>query len=133
MNEKTIDEALAHYVEAALFSANDESDERGGVPLDSNYTADDIDPDTLAAMRDDVAQFLRENWDDIQTWPGNGPEGTTATQQAGHDLWFTRNGHGVGFWEPEWPKPAGDRLDAAAKQLGECWLYVGDDGRIHLV
>ena len=24
--------------------------------------------------------------------------------QAGHDFWLTRNGHGAGFWDGDWPK-----------------------------
>ena len=41
------------YVETALWSSTDNSDETGGEPLDRNYGLEDIDPETLARMRQD--------------------------------------------------------------------------------
>lgn len=40
--------------------------------------------------------------------------------QAGHDLWLTRNGHGVGFWDrPEiYGRELADELTRAAKAVG---------------
>lgn len=113
---------LSAYMVAALWSSNDESDERGGEPMDNNYGIEDIAPETVEKMRADVVKFLAENAADI----GDREE------QAGHDLWMTRNGHGVGFWEtPDWPQEAGERLTRAAKAMGETSLYVGDDGMIY--
>lgn len=55
-------------------------------------------------------------------------------EQAGHDLWLTRQGHGVGFWD----RPAfygadlAQRLTAYAEALGECdydrepWDYADE-------
>jgi len=51
--------------------------------------------------------------------------------RAGHDFWLTRNGHGAGFWDGDWPDDAGGRLTEASKKYGEFNLYVGDDGLIH--
>lgn len=125
MHNFNIDEVLEHYIIAALWSTNDESDPSGGEPLDRNYTKDNIHPDTIFEMRQDVERFVNENWQDLQTWKGN----TTVEQQTGHDFWLNRNGHGVGFWEPEWGNP-GERLHQAAIAFGEYHLYVGDDGTI---
>ena len=125
-----IDEVLANYIEAALWSTNDESDESGGEPMDANYSRDDIHPDTIAKMRADVEKFVNENHVDLRLWDGN----TTVEQQAGHDFWLNRCGHGCGFWESEWtdlPTNPGERLDKAAQAFGEFNLYVGDDGMIH--
>lgn len=124
------DAMLRAYIECALWSTNDESDESGGEPLEVNYNRDDIDPETLAKMRADVESFYAANARHIAKWSGS----TSPEVQAGHDLWLTRNGHGCGFWESEWvdiPGNPGKRLDAAANAMGEVWLYVGDDGRIH--
>lgn len=45
--------------------------------------------------------------------------------QAGRDLWFTRQGHGVGFWDREALKGyLGEGLSAAAKRLGEAYVEV---------
>ena len=54
-----------------------------------------------------------------------------SVSQAGHDFHFTRNGHGVGFWEDEWPKTYRDMLDRGAKSYGTFEIYQGDDGLIY--
>ena len=56
-------------------------------------------------------------------------EGTP--EQAGHDFWLTRNGHGAGFWDGDWPK-YGNMLDKGAKCYGEFQTYQGDDGLIYV-
>jgi hypothetical protein len=113
---------LIAYIDAALGSTSDESDESGGDPLERTYSVSDIAPDTLAAMASDVARFERENADDLA-------HGTS--DLAGHDFWLTRNGHGAGFWDGDWPQDVGERLTSAAKAFGEVDLYVGDDKQIH--
>lgn len=122
-----VSEVIANYLIAALWVTNDESDERGGEPLDKNYGIDDCSDDMLKQTYNDVVAFLQENHQDCSTWNGE----TTIEEQTGHDLFLTRNGHGCGFWEPEWNEP-GERLDQAAKKLGEVYPYVGDNGKIYL-
>jgi hypothetical protein len=46
-------------------------------------------------------------------------------EQAGHDFWLTRNGHGSGFWDRQ--LEGGDVLTAIAKTFGELGVYVPDD------
>lgn len=116
---------FAAYVTCALWSSTDDD----GTPLDSNYSASDIDADTLAKMRADCEEFERRNavylgW---EWFNGNG----NATAQAGHDFWLTRNGHGAGFWDGDWSKPADEILTNSAESFGEFNLYIGDDGRIY--
>ena len=115
MNESPNEIMLRSYIAAALWSSDDESDDNGGVPMDGNYDKSDIHPDTLRVMTADVDKFLAENAVDIGD----------RYDQAGHDFWLTRNGHGVGFWEvPDWPSQAGYRLTAACKVFGEVSLYI---------
>ena len=45
--------------------------------------------------------------------------------------WLTRNGHGAGFWDGDWPEPVASRLTKSAKRFGSFDLYVGDDGKVH--
>lgn len=56
------------------------------------------------------------------------------SEQAGRDFWFTRNGHGVGFWDrPELQYcNVGETLTALAHAMIEASAYVGDDGMIYL-
>jgi hypothetical protein len=114
---------LQAYITAALWSSNDESNDQGGEPLDANYSADDLAPETLAKMTADVNAFLAAHAADI---------GVNAIQ-AGHDLWLTRTRSGVGFADRRevYTDAARQRLDDAAEALGERHLYIGDDGKIY--
>ncbi len=130
--ETQIETILSHYIQAALWSSTDESRDDGGDPLDQNYDASDIDPDALASMRTDCEKFARANAASIALYDGE----HGAWEQAGHDFWLTRNGHGVGFWEGSdrgWPGETGKTLDTACKACGECNLYLGDDGKLYII
>lgn len=105
------------YVECALWASIDED----GEPFDSYATVDDIAPATLSAMVEDCRQFQEAHAADIE-----GRE-----EEAGHDFWLTRNRHGCGFWDGDWPEEAGKRLTQASKAFGEINLYTGDDGLIY--
>lgn len=52
---------------------------------------------------------------------------------AGHDLWFTRNGHGSGFWDGDWREPYATKLTDISETMGESSLYLGDDGFVHIL
>ncbi len=116
-----MDSFTRSYIEAALWSSMDNADAQGGEPLDANYDIDDLAPETLASITEDCVAFQRDNADYI----GNDGE------QAGHDFWLTRNGHGAGFWDGDWEHEAGERLTAASHAFKESDLYVGDDGLLY--
>ena len=109
------------YLEAALWSSLDNTDDQGGEPLDANYGFGDIASETLASIKSDCESFLRDHAADI----GNNIE------QAGHDFWLTRNHHGCGFWDGDWPEETDQRLTEASHAYGIVDLYVGDDGFIY--
>lgn len=114
------------YVETALWSSNDESDDQGGEPLDENYSVSDIDEATLAKMIADCADFQERFGELIDDDDSPDIQKHGARELAGYDFWMTRNGHGVGFWEhSDWPKH-GKELDAGAKTYGSFDLYLGD-------
>ncbi|KKL49145.1 hypothetical protein LCGC14_2318420, partial [marine sediment metagenome] len=48
-----------------------------------------------------------------------------------HDFWLTRNGHGAGFWDGDWPEPAAICLTKASKQFGAVDILVGDNGTLY--
>lgn len=50
--------------------------------------------------------------------------------RAGRDYWYTRNGHGVGFWDRDLGE-LGEKLSAVAR-YSAVDLYRGDDGLIYL-
>jgi hypothetical protein len=115
------------YIECALWSSNDNNE-----PLDSNYSIDDISPETLEAMVADCEQFQEQFGELIDTEERvSGRYGNRET--AGHDFWLTRNGHGAGFWDGDWPE-FGDTLTKAVgwrTSYPEVDLYVGDNGLIY--
>ncbi len=121
-----MDDFTKHYIVTALWSSNDESDDSGGEPLDSNYSTEDLAPCALSRIESDCAKFQADNASDLATLDD--------ITDAGHDFWLTRNGHGVGFWDrPEkYGKDRGDRLTQASEGFGECYLYVGDDGQLYI-
>jgi hypothetical protein len=118
-NDTLFNKFFDAYIECALWSSNDNTDESGGEPLDTNYTADDICPHALAELRNEACRFFNENIDSI--W--------VDVELAGHDFWLTRNGHGAGFWDGDWDN--GDALTTASKAYGSVDLYIGDDGKIY--
>jgi len=102
------------YIECALWSSLDEN----GAPLDSSDAP--ISESLRAESRIECQDFYTANAEDLADM---NPE------QAGHDFWLTRDGHGTGFWDRGLGE-LGDRLSEAAQICGEVWLFVSDDGEI---
>lgn len=141
MQTKTkLDDFTHGYITAALWCSTDDA----GNPLDSNYYIDDLAPETLARMVADCERFQRENAQLLEAATcRRGSEECSESEQAGHDFWLTRCGHGAGFWDGDWfwheetPEETqamgdiGDLLTQAAKGFGNVDLYIGDDGLIY--
>lgn len=102
------------YVATALWTSTDEVGsylDGGDAPLSGQ---------AQAAMLRDCQKF----W---ETW-GTHIEDPS---RAGHDFWLTRNRHGAGFWDGDWPEPLATQLTQSSHNFGEVNLYVGDDGDIY--
>lgn len=130
-----MDSFLRAYIITALWSSHDESDETGGEPMDSNYDESDLSPETREKMARDCQRFWDQNAETINAAIATGEVrcGPDFDEygRAAHDFWLTRNGHGAGFWDGDWPEPYAEKLTDAAHAFGECDLYVGDDGLIY--
>ncbi len=123
-----LDTFTTAYIEAALWSSTDQSDDQGGRPLDDTYGIEDLSEEAIKGMASDCAAFQEANrylMDEAEEQHGMDDE------QAGHDFWLTRNGHGAGFWD-RGMEEIGDVLSDAAKSYGSCDLYVGDDGQLYV-
>ena len=118
-----VNEVIEAYIEAALWSTTDESDENGGEPMDLNYTKDDIDPESLQRIIVDCTQFVHDNIELIKA-------GNITSEMVGYDFWLTRNGHGCGFFDRDLGD-IGDKLTDICDEWGELHPYVGDDGKIY--
>jgi hypothetical protein len=126
---KRLDPFTRAYIEAALWSTNDESDESGGEPLDANYTVSDIAPSTMVAIVHDCLDFQKRFGALIEDDESPEIEKWGRWKLAGHDFWLTRNDHGAGFGDGNFPKHDAE-LRKAARSYGNVDLYVSD-GVIH--
>ena len=125
MSHYNVDEFTRAYMECALWSTNDESTTDGGVPMDTNYSIEDIEEQTLAKMLSDCNRFQLHYGCLVEAET----MGVSNWKRAGHDFWLTRNNHGAGFWDGDWPR--GDALTRICTDVfGEFLLYVSDDGKI---
>lgn len=128
---QALDSFTQGYIEAMFFTAD--TGESGDDEEQEDLTQADfpeLTPETLAAIKKDCADFQESN-----AWcaaSGDSTQNMPDDVRAGHDFWFTRNSHGVGFWDGDWPAPHSDALTAEAKKFGETDLYRGDDGLLYL-
>jgi hypothetical protein len=119
------------YIEAMFFTNSGEREDEL-----HEATFADFAPETLEQIVKDCEAFQA-------TLPKDG-HGRTALdlaydyatveyepEQAGRDFWFSRCGHGVGFWDRDLGQ-VGDDLHTHANTFGNVDPYMGDDGRIYL-
>jgi hypothetical protein len=127
-----VDKFLASYIETALWSSTDDT----GTPLDSSeHSGTELAESTLARFRTDCERFeeqyaiLTSYLDDsvLRSFPQSDHDG----DRIAHDFWLTRNRHGAGFWDGDYPEPIATQLTDLAHSFGECDLYIGDDGKIY--
>lgn len=112
-----LDPFTEQYLVTALWSSTDDE-----VPLDQDHGIEDLAPETMEKMVKDAEKFQEENAEAISVGEDS---------RAGHDFWLTRNGHGAGFWDGDWPEPQAKALTKASEKFGSYDLYVGDDGLIY--
>ena len=114
------------YIECALWSSTDDA----GDPLDSSKHADtELSPETIARFKADCERFQSDYVRVLNEF--DYCSGDFDDRQIAHDFWLTRNGHGAGFWDGDYPEALGEALAKLAKSYGECDLYIGDDGLLY--
>jgi len=114
-----IAEFSSGFFEALLWSSTGDDEN----PLDANYEVGDIDKLARDALERECAAFARRWSTEIQNGMGY--------DRAGHDFALTRNRHGAGFWDGDWPVD-GDVLTAGSQDYPSLDLYVGDDGKLYV-
>lgn len=120
-----LDDFTAAYLECALWSSHawgEDGEDLGN--LDDEYGIYDFAPEALAQAVKECRDFrdlcLKEIGPDcFAEW---------SDEQAGHDFWLTRNGHGAGFWDRGLKH--GDELSKWAKSFGSCDL-MAYDGKVY--
>lgn len=113
---------LYSYLETALWSSP-RCDEEGNMlgNYDDDFGPDAFDEASLKQAATDLESFLEEAAELLE---GHDDE------QAAHDFWLTRNGHGAGFWDGDYQH--GDKLTELAKAYGSTDVYETDDGELAL-
>lgn len=132
------------YLEAAFFTDTNEMYDRdewdseeaqediregrcsGNIPSDAGYA--DMTEATLVEVMEDCKEF-QERAADLLTGAYARDYDET---QAGRDFWYTRNGHGVGFWDRDVldDEGLGDRLSKRARKSGNVDTFW-QDGKVH--
>lgn len=120
MNDKEIKTNLSYYDAyfEAMFWADINRDTE-------NYNDDlgyhSIDESSLIKVFKELDDFFSKANDIL--------EKTSYThEQACHDFYFTRCGHGVGFWEGDHcNKEQGEKLTEIAKTFGTVDIFIGDE------
>lgn len=124
LNYLGMDSFTASYLESALWSSTDDN----GTPLDDSKYADlELDQSLIDRMKADCDRFRADNAELITL-----AEEHQSSDHIAHDFWLTRNHHGAGFWDGDYPKVMGEMLTAIAHKFGECDLYIGDDGKLYI-
>ena len=134
------------YVEALFFTEEEALAEQAremGTVCDA-LGFSDLAPDALLSIKQDCAKFRdtggavgpQRPWSAVmvaivdprphEVFPED-PE-----RQAGHDFWLTRNGHGSGFWDGDWPEPHATTLTHLSRSFGPSDVYLGDDGKLYV-
>lgn len=120
-------EFMSAYVEAMLWTEIEEMDDHESAIYDRSYLDRGFDLESF-----DVTALQRIIKDCSEFQAAHGPMIELDPTHAGHDFWLTRQGHGCGFWDGDWPQVDGEKLTEACKALGERYLECGDDGKLYL-
>ena len=118
MTDKELQTNLNYY--ADYFEAMFWADVDGSDNIEGTYDFSDINRECLLKQIKDLDAFFSEA-DEIL-------EKTDYTHmQTCHDFYFTRCGHGVGFWENDHcEEKEGQQLTELAKKFGE--VYISENG-----
>jgi hypothetical protein len=122
---KDLDSFTRGYLECAEWCGIDDSPDTD--LLESNRVAFELSvspewsPDAIAQAIEDCAAFQQANADDLAE---------ADDDRAGHDFWLTRNRHGAGFWDGDYPEAIGRRLTDAAHAYGELSVWFDADAEL---
>lgn len=115
---------LDSYFETMFWA--EKPDDEDEAYLDHVWQVDNLAGESLTESEKEVEAFIKRAEAKGIDFSKYRPE------QIGHDFWLTRQGHGAGFWDGDYPKDDGDTLTAVSKSFREVCPYSGDDKKIYL-
>jgi len=123
MKREECNEFLRGYLDAALFTTD--AHPPGGCDYIESGRADEMFPNLpdyfIKEAAEDCAKFQADNAE-LLAKAGD-------DWQNGSDFWYTRCGHGVGFWDRGYPDEVADPLTEACEKCGEAWLCADEIGQ----
>jgi len=124
-----LDSFTQGYIEALFFTSTGYAEDE-----DLQHASfAELAPAALERIEADCAKFQAERIGELHTWDGVCQVfNESRWAEAGRDFWYTRCGHGCGFWDGDWPEPYASRLTKLAVSFGNVDLCRGDDGRLYL-
>lgn len=130
---RALDEFTQGYISGLFFTEmehgtdSDSHNHEVHSSLPGDVTFADLAPEALAACIEDCRDFQEAN--EALLEQACAVDGYSM-ERAGTDYWFTRNGHGAGFWDRGLGE-VGDKLSDACR-YSTVDVYLGDDGKVYL-
>lgn len=122
-----LDSFTQGYIEAMFFTSTGDSDDS---ERDMQHaTLAELAEETWQEIERDCAAFQEANKATLEqayAYPLIGYD----AERAGNDFWYTRNGHGTGFWD-RGLEDVGGKLSAMARDL-ELDFHRRHDGMLYL-
>lgn len=123
---RDLDAFTQGYIEALFFTSDEELRSRVGAiedgRADDPYGFSDLAPETLERIMTDCAAFQRDNAATLEEAYRRDYDAA----QAGRDYWFTRNGHGVGFWDRDALEPDSAEYERITSAMVDARRSNGD-------
>ena len=114
--EYDLEEIVDAYFECALWTSDNDEELK-------DKTISDISDESRKEAKLEIEWFVNA--------AGHALDGIEF-ESIGHDIWFTRNGHGVGFWDRGYDDDSEEILVELSKILGSADIYVGDDDLVYI-
>lgn len=127
-----LDRVTQEYVAAILWAEHTTTDDdHDGEPIEDVISVQDLPPEFLLTCALAVEAFrampgVEDAIADILADLADFRHDETLGR-IGHDIYMTRQGHGCGFWDGDWPTPHDTTMDAAARALGEFYVETWPD------
>jgi len=110
------------YIEAMFFADIDTPDHDT-----EGMGVGDLSSEAIKGIKADCAQFQINN----AGFLNSAYSSEYGERRAGNDFYFTRVGHGAGFWD-RGEGEIWDKLTESSEEFVGIWPYKGDDGQIYI-
>jgi len=129
------DKIIKYYIEASFSSEYIEGKESKLVVVNSIYSIDDLDEESISIIYSEITWFMDKSIDIIvEAIEYNNEElNDSHYRQIMHDLWNARNGHYSGFLGGDYSDEVGESLNDTANKLGLSYFIFNEaTGKLHM-